>query len=995
MRSYRVLTALLVVGIFVAPPASAQNLVTNGSFNSGLSGWSESTSTGYYQWESSQSRSGGGGSAWLYGIDSSTTVELVQCVSSIAPGATYRLSGSMYFTLFDNDGVGQGIIGFRGYAGSFCSGGVTVDRSDSRGSGSTNQWFDHGTGEVTTSPSTQSIQVYARVTTPGGTFVSAYFDDMNLEETAPPQPTSRVDILGPTDAQPGDARYFAAVGTDCSGPTDFGWTWNASGAQIASHPTRERVLIRFSSAGTFSITASHPNCGSTVGSHTTSVSTTGARVGVMGLPYMYQPDGTDLGRSAYGVRNWGDEATTITLDQSGDFFTQDPASFTLQPGESREISLAGVVKPLGLYQGRSLLLGDGVPSALDQGILVRLFVFDPDNPYGQAEPLENRIDTTDPGQLIIPFQNSDPFSDVIGYIVSDVPWIVPPDGTVTIPAGGSADVTVTVDRSMRPDAASPLGSVFGSVLFTTPFVGSSKFGEVLPQATTNASTSLVTVVDTAPPSSALAGIPGLGGDEVALFVPGVGHVVGSVGTFISDLSVVNHDFFSPINTLDLYFNPVPGSAGPASQKSTVSSVPATGSLVLADLVSTVYGQEAQLGSLQIRSPRIENLGVTATVFNKSDPAGTFGTTIPVFRSDRDATPGEEIYLTGLTRSTSRHTNLFLQETSGATVTVSTRFLGESGNTLGTRTDEVGPFSMIQIGNVVPEGAVSAVLRNDGDTGEFAAYATPVDELSGDTWAVSDWPRQLGYTRAESVVIPVVGALHGANDTFFRTDVTILSTGSISARGTLRYFDRTGPVYEEDVDIDPMNTLVLDNITETLFQISGDTVGHMTYSPVSGEAVITSRNFTTVAGGEATFGSGVPTLALASSLSAGEIAQFAGVSDASLETIQDELPATFRTNFGLVETAGEPTTIRVVVRFSIPQTTSNAIVEASKNYDLAPNQFLLLGNLVRTILGAESQELIGDVNNVEVRFEHIGGTGRAAVFTSSVDNGTGDSILRVE
>jgi hypothetical protein len=39
---------------------------------------------------------------------------------------------------------------------------------------------------------------------------------------------------------------------------------------------------------------------------------------------------------------------------------------------------------------------------------------------------------------------------------------------------------------------------------------------------------------------------------------------------------------------------------------------------------------------------------------------------------------------------------------------------------------------------------------------------------------------------------------------------------------------------------------------------------------------------------------------------------------------------------------------------------------------------------------------GDLRDVlQVSFQQIGGGGRVVVFTSSVDNGTGDSLLRTE
>jgi hypothetical protein len=62
--------------------------------------------------------------------------------------------------------------------------------------------------------------------------------------------------------------------------------------------------------------------------------------------------------------------------------------------------------------------------------------------------------------------------------------------------------------------------------------------------------------------------------------------------------------------------------------------------------------------------------------------------------------------------------------------------------------------------------------------------------------------------------------------------------------------------------------------------------------------------------------------------------------------------------------------------------------------LAPNQFLQLNGIATEILGA-ARDTLGDLRGLEADFQVIGGNGAVAVFTSSIDNGTGDSILRTE
>jgi hypothetical protein len=661
--------------------------------------------------------------------------------------------------------------------------------------------------------------------------------------------------------------------------------------------------------------------------------------------------------------------------------------------EKIEVSPKNV--PEGIYRQRTYFSGDGLTQFLiDWGQLIQLVVLSTEPTDGEAKPDRNRVDVTG-GDASVTFSNSGTLP-LEALVIATRPWIVPDVDQVTIPAGSSAAVGFSIDRSERPDAEAPFGSVsgeFGLEYVTT--AGSGKGSPVGPYQSASTSKSVVTVVDTAPPPATESGIPALAAGEVALSIPGVGHVVGSVGTFISDLSLVNLRRNEPLSNLQLYFNPRPGSPGKGSQRATVSRLQPNQPVALADVVGTVFGQDAQLGSLQLRSGQIDSIGLAATVFNVSNPAGTYGTTIPVIRSDRGAGPGQQVWLAGVRSDATHHTNLFIQETSGNAVSVKIDFVGESGNVIGTRTETIAGFAMVQLGNVVPEAAVSIVLTNVGSSGSFFAYATPVDRASGDTWAVSDWPRQLGYSRSEPAVIPVAGALRGANETFFRTDAAIINTGSGSASGTLRYLDRTGPVIDREIALAPGETKIYEDITTTLFGITDGTVGHMRWIPGSGDVVITSRNFTTVAGDVATFGSGVPTLAASMGVGPGELIRFGGVPDATLDTQRAGRPASFRTNFGIVETAGMPVTVRVTVRFPVASTRATARVEARREFPLAANGFLLTSNLVRSVAGEQRDEILGDLDNVEVDFELSGGGGRILVFTSSVDNGTGDSILRTE
>src|SRR5439155_7931035 len=232
-------------------------------------------------------------------------------------------------------------------------------------------------------------------------------------------------------------------------------------------------------------------------------------------------------------------------------------------------------------------------------------------------------------------------------------------------------------------------------------------------------------------------------------------------------------------------------AAAGSQKSTTLPPVSGVSVALADVVKNVFGNDAQVGSLQIRSASSDKLSVSTNIFNSSNPAGTYGTAIPTFRSDRGIGSGDQLVLSGISKDPGTKTNFFIQETAGVGVTVATEFLDQNGSTTGTRSDTVGPFALSQINSAAPTGTVAAIFTNSSGSGKFLAYATPVDNLSGDNWSVVDWTRQLGYSGTEPAVIPVAGVLQGANNTFFRTDVAITNTGSGAGSATLRYFPRSG------------------------------------------------------------------------------------------------------------------------------------------------------------------------------------------------------------
>ncbi len=98
--------------------------------------------------------------------------------------------------------------------------------------------------------------------------------------------------------------------------------------------------------------------------------------------------------------------------------------------------------------------------------------------------------------------------------------------------------------------------------------------------------------------------------------------------------------------------------------------------------------------------------------------------------------------------------------------------------------------------------------------------------------------------------------------------------------------------------------------------------------------------------------------------------------------------------GLMETSGATVTVRVTLRFTFQLAKVAGIASASKDYTLAPFQFMQVP-MVSDIIGDTNRATLPDLQDIEADFQVITGPGTAVIYTSSTDNGTGDLILRTE
>ncbi|MBW3672410.1 MAG: hypothetical protein KY432_12155, partial [Acidobacteria bacterium] len=288
---------------------------------------------------------------------------------------------------------------------------------------------------------------------------------------------------------------------------------------------------------------------------------------------MLQNAGEGGATTTFTLTNVGDFDTTVTLTRDGDFFTLDPATFVLGPGASQQVVVTGEAEPVGVYSGTIVPTGLGVPAGLS--IAIRMVVAAAQEEASNAVPESNRVDVAAPAEqdlveASIRFRNTGEGA-LTGLVVADVPWLQIMEPVVEIEPDGEVQIPFVINRTLRPDSESPFGSITGTLaLEYLDGSGPAALRKLIEARNGGASvsTTLVTVTDTAKPTTTIAAPPKLGSNQVAVFLAGLGHVQSSVGTFISDLHLTS---LRPLSNLSFFYTPV-GEATANSTSTTIASL---------------------------------------------------------------------------------------------------------------------------------------------------------------------------------------------------------------------------------------------------------------------------------------------------------------------------------------------------------------------------------------------------------------------------------------
>ncbi|HEY0592650.1 MAG TPA: hypothetical protein VGF40_12845, partial [Thermoanaerobaculia bacterium] len=709
---------------------------------------------------------------------------------------------------------------------------------------------------------------------------------------------------------------------------------------------------------------------------------------------------------SFTVTNFGDAATSLSVGSDGGFFTVEPAAFTLAGGASQTLKVKSVPKPVGAYWGWVWLEGEGVPEDLGMSI----YLLSVTRPSGSvvAEAVTARIEVTgEPGTESVGsarFRNTGTAS-LSGVVVSDVPWLVPAAEQLTIGPAETGAVSFTVRRALRPAAEGALTGTL-TLVYVDGGSGTESATKDALDGTTGVSRTLVTVVDIPKPKVTASAIPPLATGEVAFFAPGIATVPGVSRSLVSDIGIANAYGTKAVDDLKVYYAKV-GST--AVSVATIPAVAADTAFTLANVIPNVYGATgAETGTLQLRSSALDSLVVSGRLLNLAAAGGGLIGEMPILRSDRAARAADTILLTGIAKSGSASTDVYLVETSGAAATARIEMLDAGGAVLGAaREVPVPAFGTVQLSDAAPQGAVTCAITGAG-AGRIAGYAR-VTESGGEGSAIVDWSRnQQKVFRAATLRVPWVASAKGQSGSGRKRLVRRGSTGSNAADATSRsvatelwlhnpgttdavvelsLIDAGGTRRTIEAALAGRATKSWSDVVATI--AGGSASGSLEIAPRRGSVVATARLRIGDACGSC--GAMLPIVPAGSGLRTGQLQRFAGIEGASSSTVAARKPGTFRTGFGIVETSGSAVKVRASVKLSDGRSPLATIL--ARDFTLGAGAAVTYDDLASTLYGTARGD--ADLHDLQVDFEVVDGSGAALVWIASTDNATGDAIVRVE
>jgi hypothetical protein len=385
-----------------------------------------------------------------------------------------------------------------------------------------------------------------------------------------------------------------------------------------------------------------------------------------------------------------------------------------------------------------------------------------------------------------------------------------------------------------------------------------------------------------------------------------------------------------------------------------------------DFEDVVAGLLGAWGSGAIQILATDELLITSRTYNTA-ASGTFGQGIAGGARESAVAPGGAARLIGLAGNTEFRTNIGLASIADVATTVTVELNDEDGVELATR-DEVLPahgwrqlnriFDLEHLGEV---DSAYAVVRNTSTEGHLFAYASVVDERTGDPTYVT-----ATEVAGEGTALWVPAAAHtaGVGTSVWRTDLVLANVGDHDLTATIEFFpsrtdNRDHPQVTHRVAAGMTETL--DDVLFSLFDFTG--TGALRITVNRSLLMATSRTYTV--GSDGSYGQFIP----------GITEQSAIDDEATAALLQLRADANFRTNVGMVNLTG------LYVGVSIRYFDASGGRVGARDYTLLPHSH-------RQVNGAVPG---GNTPNGFALVSATTAGGRLLAYASVVDNGSDDPV----
>ena len=481
-----------------------------------------------------------------------------------------------------------------------------------------------------------------------------------------------------------------------------------------------------------------------------------------------------------------------------------------------------------------------------------------------------------------------------------------------------------------------------------------------------------------------------------LYLSAAAHVGGALGTdWRSDVEL--HNLGDETATVTIWL--LAHGANNSSPRSTQVTIESGRSVRLADVLAGQFGTGGQAAlMLSVGSGRILATSRTYNLLAAGNPLGlpggsTFGQSIPALEQGAAIGFGEEGRLIQLSHSTAAsggfRTNLGLVNVTSASLEIEVELHTADGALLGTVPVSLPPFGYQQLNRVfslVTSGDVDdgyAVVRTTTELGRFLAYASVVDNLTGDPIAITAAKLPAEEPPGAGAAIYVVAAAHstGIGGTNWRTDAEIHNWGAATAAFRIELLehgaDNSSPSHAETYTLGAGQSLRLEDLLASEFGFTGSAAVRIT--PTSGHVLVTSRTYNLLGAGNsaglpagATFGQYIAGATMEGAIQEGEegrLIQLAHTPGGA---------SGFRTNLVLVNATAKQIEVEVELY------ASDGALLGTTTRTLAPYEYRQLNGVFELV----TSSAVADGYAV-VRTTTVGG----AVFAlaSVVDNLTGDPI----